>query len=306
MIGFVLVDGESAFEEKRRFYQGQIRRLGAEGVNAALYEFSEAEPVLPGVGAVAVFDIECRRFLRRHLDDRGILHAPLIWNPYRFFKVGQDWVCGSELVIAVLAPGFSAGQMLSKFALGKSVETLNVSGEYPDRRDARLQLSESLTPLRIGVLGESGVTEAFVLGIVARNLADFAEYELFRMDFGEPGSWRDDLMRCDVLISLRGLCGTGLPLLDAMASGVVVAGTHGGGLRDVACPENGIWVNRATLEIFAEELVAGIKRLASDPDWYRALVDQAVQTARDNSADATFGTNLEVWKRLLQRASSVR
>lgn len=301
MIGFVLVEGEPAYSEKRRFYQGQIDRLRAAGVESGLYGFSNDELALPDKGAVAVFDIECRKFLRCHLDERQIPHAPLIWNPYNFFRPGQDWVRSSDLVVEAFAPGLAAGERLKKFALGKPIETLRISAEYPDHSNNGRFKGDRSQMSRIGGLGGNQFAIDFIKGALTRRWPEFADCEWVQMDSEASGGWHEDLARCDVLISLRELCGTALPLLDAMASGVVVAGTHGGGLRDVACPENGIWINSATLETIAKGLSDGLRRLVVDPVWHSQLIDKASETAKENSVDATFNDNLEVWKQLTQR-----
>lgn len=305
MIGFVLVEGEQVRAEKRRFYQGQIDRLRAGGLEAGLYEFSDDARDLPGDGAIAVFDVACRKFLRRYLDERRIPHAPIIWNPYIFFQTDHHWIRTSDLVVSALAPGGESGRMLHEFALGKSVETLRISAEYPDFNRRARNMTDRLQVSRIGCLGRSQTAIDFIKGILTRGWPELAECEWVDLDAEAPEEWRDNLAGCDVLVSLRELCGSALPLLDAMASGIVVAGTHGGGLRDVACPENGIWINSATLETVAEELSDGLRRLAADPVWHRQLIDRASETAIENSVDATFGDNLEVWKRLTERALSV-
>ncbi|WP_323798096.1 hypothetical protein [Nisaea sp.] len=304
MIGFVLAEGEPARAEKRRFYQGQIDRLRAVGLEAGLYEFSDDAHHLPDHGAIAVFDVACRKFLRRYLDERRIPHAPIVWNPYIFFKIDHHWISTSDLVLATLAPGEESGRMLQKFALGKSVETLRISAEYLDFNPSARNIVDHLQVSRIGCFGSSQFAIDFIKGILTRGWPELAECEWVDLDAEALEEWRDNLAGCDVLISLRGLCGSALPLLDAMASGIVVAGTHGGGLRDVACPENGIWINSATLETVAEELSDGLLRLAADPVWHRQLIDRAFETAIENSVDATFGDNLEVWKRLTERALS--
>ncbi|MEQ8331831.1 hypothetical protein [Nisaea sp.] len=306
MIAFVLAEGEPVPAEKRRFYQGQIDRLRAEGLEADLYEFSDQSPALPNSGTVAVFDIECRKFLRRHLDERRIPHAPLIWNPYAFFMIGQTWVRTSSLVVETLVPGMAAGQMLQKFALGKPVETITVSANYIGCDDhVGPPLASSGRPL-IGCFGAGRLVIDFVKSVLIRRMPELVDCQWVHLDSEMPERWRDDLARCDTLFSFRSLCGSAIPLMDAMASGVVVAGSHGGGLSGIADAENGIWINSATLEIIAEELSAGLSRLEADPAWRRRLIDGASAVAKNNSVDATFPGNLEVWRRLIERAHLVR
>lgn len=304
MIGFVLTEEEIAREEKRRFYQGQIDRLRSVGLEARLFEYSDEERALPGAGWVAVFDVECRKWLRRHLDEARIPHAPLIWRPYSLIEVGQTWIRSSPLVIEALAPGPAAGLLLGHYALGKPVETLTVSADRLDQSSAVRLSATGKAIARVGYLGETGMAMSFLEGSVARRWPEFADLEWVSLDFQTPARWRDDLARCDVLLSLRGLCGSAIPLLDAMASGVVVAGTHGGGLRDIAGPENGIWIDSATLETVAEEFVAGLKRLQAQPNWHGQLLNEASETAKRVSPDETFDDNLDVWRRLIQRAGS--
>lgn len=53
--------------------------------------------------------------------------------------------------------------------------------------------------------------------------------------------------------------GLGLPPLEAMAAGCLVCGFDGGGGREYATPDNGLWVEEGNLEAFARALAAALE-----------------------------------------------
>lgn len=305
MIDFILLEEERDREEKRRFYQSQIDGLRDVGLTARLLEFPEGAPVLPEGGGFAVFDVECRRHLRSRLDLMRLPHVPVIWNPYTFFEIGHMWIRHSDLVIAALAPGPSSAQLLRQYELSKPIEIINITAEYSALGGSAGQSRATSGIRRIGYFSESGIGLDFIRGVLTRRGHEHADLEWIPVSFESPSDWHRDLARCDILLSLRGLSGSAIPLLEAMASGVIVMGTHGGGLRDIAGPENGLWIESGTLETIAAEMAGGLKRMSAEPAWRRHLVEGAIEVSRQAGAEAVAAGNMEVWRRLAQRASLV-
>lgn len=66
-----------------------------------------------------------------------------------------------------------------------------------------------------------------------------------------------------VFASLSCLEGLGLPPLEAMASGCLVAGFDGHGGKDFASAENGLWVNEGEHFAFADAVATAVRRAAN-------------------------------------------
>ncbi|WP_193188753.1 glycosyltransferase family protein [Nisaea sediminum] len=303
MIGFVLTEGEVAREEKLAFYRSQTARLGVAGVEAQIFKFTGAVESLPEPGWLVVFDVNRPPALQAALDESGHLLAPLVWNPYAFFGGPQARIRKSAATLAVIVPGEPWRQKLSRYRLGKHVLGVKVTTDFPGRESGARQ-SAPRPVSRIGYFSAGKSYLAHIRGSVTRIRQDFADLEWVEMDYENPVAWRRAVPECDLFLSMRGLCGSALPLLDLMAAGVIVCGTHSGGLSEVATAENGLWVDSATADRFVEVLMDGLARARTDPEWRRSLAENARATALALDADATFETNLPIWKQLLTLAAS--
>jgi hypothetical protein len=303
LIGFVLTEEEGAREEKLAFYRSQIARLGAAGVDARIFNFTGAVESLPEPGWLVVFDVNRPPALQAALDESGHLQAPLVWNPYAFFGGPQARIRKSAATVAAVAPGEYWRQKLGRYHLGKHVLGVEVTTDFPGRESGSRQPSPRLVS-RIGYFPAGKPYLAHIRGAVTRLSPDFVGVEWIEMDYENPVAWRRSVPECDLFLSMRGLCGSALPLLDLMAAGVVVCGTHSGGLRDVATAENGLWVDSATADRFVEVLIDGLARARTDPEWRRSLAENARASALALDADTTFEANLPSWKQLLTLAAS--
>ncbi|WP_420402524.1 glycosyltransferase [Nisaea sp.] len=303
MIGFIVTEGEGAREEKLAFYRGQADRLAAAGVDARIFEFTGTASSLPEPGRIAVFDVDRMRVLKDFLDRSGIRQAPIVWNPYALFGAGQGWIRKSGSVIGVIAPSEFLGRQIHRYRLGKPVLCVTVSADLPEpEMDAERSFYGPVS--RIGYFTTSAHYLAHIRGAVTRLRPDFEDIEWIEMDFETPDEWRRMVPRCDLFLSVRGLCGSALPLLDLMASEVIVCGSHGGGLREIATAENGLWVDSATLDKFVEGLIAGLTELQERPDLRCGFARNARLSALRLDADATFKANLYAWKQLVTLANS--
>lgn len=303
MIGFILTKEEGAREEKLAFYRSQAARLGAAGIDARIFEFTGAAESLPEPDRLAIFDVNQLPSLLAALNEAGHLLAPFIWNPYAFFGGPQEWVRKSAAMVAVIAPGELWRQQLSRYHLGKHVLGMNVTSDLPGPASHGRQ-SPTRPVSRIGYFSTGKALLLHIRGAVTRLRPDLAGIEWIEMDYENPESWRRSAPQCDLFVSMRGLCGSALPLLDLMAAGVIVCGTHGGGLRELATAENGLWVDSATADRFVEVLIDGLARAQTDPEWRRRLAENARVSALAFSADSTFEANLPIWKQLLALAAS--
>lgn len=104
-----------------------------------------------------------------------------------------------------------------------------------------------------------------------------------------------------VFASLSHLEGLGLPPLEAMASGCVVAGFMGGGGADFATPANGFWVAEGDHEGFCQALNQALM-CATTPAWRHAVLASAEQALRAHSPQAFKSALDRAWQRIACRA----
>lgn len=98
-------------------------------------------------------------------------------------------------------------------------------------------------------------------------LADVPWVEISNMGRAEVAQL---LAESQVFASLSHLEGLGLPPLEAMAAGCLVAGFTGQGGAEYATPDNGRWVEEGDLEGFVHALAADVKADVSTVDTRRA------------------------------------
>jgi glycosyltransferase involved in cell wall biosynthesis len=109
------------------------------------------------------------------------------------------------------------------------------------------------------------------------------------------------LAESQVFVSLSKDEGLGLPPLEAMAAGCLVAGFTGGGGQEFATPANGLWVGEAQLP----ELALAIGRLLAMDVLQQAARVQAGQATAALFSDANFDAQLNAaWYQLLGDAAA--
>lgn len=302
---FLLGELEAQREEKRRFFAAQINRLRSRGVPADL--FHDEDPDLDGIGPAQILigDLDCLIKLDSSRLGSNRIFVPLIWNPYTFLGRSQAWVRETKNVPGVLAPSASAAEIIRRYQLSRPVGALEVAIDYQwteQDRDGVLTAPNA----RIGYLaGQTHVTQ-FVRGCLLRQRPEFLEREWVELDFERPDGWCHDLPRVSALLSFRSLCGSSIPLLDAMALGIPVIGLHGGGLSQIASKENGLWVNSATPDDLVPVLSSALHRLQTSPESQDSMIETARESANAVSADAVFDNNWGVWVGVIQLARSFR
>jgi len=303
LIVFLLLEEEGDREEKRRFFQSQVRLLQSVGMDARVFECSGADMALPARGCLVVFDVSNRARLRAALDRAGVAQAPMVWNPYSFLGPGHDWVRSSERIVAVLVPGKYWGQKLRYYRLTKPIVIVAVAADLNELRPPHESASWGRIR-RVGYFSAGAKYLSHIRGVLTRCRQDLGDLRWIEMTYENPEEWRKAAADCDAFMSMRGVSGSAIPLLDLMASRVVVGGLHGGGLRGIATPDNGIWVNSSTIDRIAAEFADGLTRLREEPAEHRRLVENARRTALACDADAVFEQNLTVWKRLCEMVAA--
>ena len=104
-----------------------------------------------------------------------------------------------------------------------------------------------------------------------------------------------------VCLSLSRREGLGLPPLEAMAAGGVVAGFHGVGGREYATPENGLWAEEEDLVGCALRLGEAITLCRDDPAAAERYRDAGRRTVARFGMDGLRADLLGYWSRRLDR-----
>jgi len=89
--------------------------------------------------------------------------------------------------------------------------------------------------------------------------------------------------------------GLGLPPLEAMASGCLVAGFDGHGGRDFATVDNGLWVAEGDHEGFADALAASLAIAQAGDDAAQRRINAGLATAAQYSQARFEGELLAAW-----------
>lgn len=92
--------------------------------------------------------------------------------------------------------------------------------------------------------------------------------------------------------------GLGLPPLEAMASGCVVAGFMGQGGAEYADPANGFWVQEGDYAGFARQLAQAIEA-SRTPWWRQELLRNYAQTLQHYSRASFTASLAEAWQTIL-------
>lgn len=99
----------------------------------------------------------------------------------------------------------------------------------------------------------------------------------------------DILGRSAVFLSLSHREGLGLPPLEAMAAGCLVAGFHGDGGREYATAENGFWCDDGDIDGCVAALAAALDTAAHHPDRCRAMRAAGDRTAAGFNPERAAG-----------------
>ncbi|QCN99589.1 glycosyltransferase family 1 protein (plasmid) [Azospirillum argentinense] len=114
------------------------------------------------------------------------------------------------------------------------------------------------------------------------------------------GQCEEDVARilgyASVFLSLSHREGLGLPPLEAMAAGCIIAGFHGGGGRSYATAENGFWHDEGDIIGVAKSLRRSINLSDEKTDPFSQMIDEGRRTADNFSMDKVEKDLLMYWR----------
>lgn len=132
-----------------------------------------------------------------------------------------------------------------------------------------------------------------------RRWPQYLRYPWFGCDGESERAVAGKLGRASVFLSLSRREGLGLPPLEAMASGCLVAGFTGLGGRDYATPDNGFWADEEDVFGAADAVGQALRTLLTEPRRAAAMRAAGLATAARYSFDAMREDLKAFWSRVL-------
>ncbi|UUX48377.1 glycosyltransferase family 4 protein [Nisaea acidiphila] len=133
-----------------------------------------------------------------------------------------------------------------------------------------------------------------------RNLhPELADVAFVSIHGQHPAKVAEVMAECAVFLSLSVNEGLGLPPLEAMQSGCLVVGYHGGGGLDYATEESGLWYDSATPDDLVALLADALKRLKEQPKAFDRMLEAGKRTAEGYRLDAMERELLRFWENFL-------
>ena len=135
--------------------------------------------------------------------------------------------------------------------------------------------------------------------IFERQWPQYIDYPWFSANNQPESIVAEMLSKSSIFLSLSHREGLGLPPLEAMASGCLVAGFTGQGGRDYATPDNGLWVEDDDLYGAADAVGRALEMFLERPEEAAAMSTAAQVTAARYSFDAMREDLQSFWGRIL-------
>lgn len=128
---------------------------------------------------------------------------------------------------------------------------------------------------------------------------EHADVEFVSIHGLHPEKVAEVMAECAVFLSLSVNEGLGLPPLEAMRSGCLVVGYHGGGGLDYATEENGLWYDSATPAGLVDLLADTLTRLKAEPDSFAPMLAAGRRTADRYRLDVMQEELCRFWETFL-------
>jgi glycosyltransferase involved in cell wall biosynthesis len=286
-----------------------VRTLRAAGFDAYAYTknqdqrptaFEVDAPILSGAINITAKDVIIRPETFSHTDlvaaaKAGLWQAVFVQNHYfcrhglgparRYAELGiPDVYCASQRI----------KRFLETNGIASDVPVIPCAVEMPDSIAGKVE--------RIAVMPRKRRFEFnFIRHHFALRYPDLADIPWAVIENMPHSEVLETLARSTLFLSLQRLEGFGLPALEAMAAGCLVAGFAGDGGWDYADAANGSWVQEDALEEAADALAAAARGLRGGDPRFRAMVEAGRSTAARFGAEARDKALIGYFETLLTR-----
>jgi len=140
---------------------------------------------------------------------------------------------------------------------------------------------------------------AFIKNHFRRRFSEFKHFEWVEIDDMTHAEVMGTLRQARVSLSLQRFEGLGLPALEAMASGCLVAGFTGQGGEEYATSENGIWVAEDDMEGAANALGEVMVMARESPAMASQMIEHGMRTAARYTIEARDDAALAFYRGVL-------
>ena len=130
-----------------------------------------------------------------------------------------------------------------------------------------------------------------------------ADFEFYKINNLAEGKVAEVLGESEIFLSLNYREGLGLPPLEAMASGCVIVGFHGGGGKEYTSNYNGLWLERRDIEAYVSLLGKLCEIVKEAGPSYRSLLEHGYKTQKNFSTGKFESNLLSFWKNFSSRNS---
>ena len=142
-----------------------------------------------------------------------------------------------------------------------------------------------------------GVEAVYLQGLFRSLFPEYAAIPWLKIDGCSRAECAELLRSSAIFASFSWYEGLGLPPLEAMASGAIVVGLHGGGGLDYAHDGNGLWVTEGDYHQFAHKLAYAVSRFGSAG--HAEMQKRAFETAQRYSNSEFEGALIRTWGSIL-------
>jgi glycosyltransferase involved in cell wall biosynthesis len=161
---------------------------------------------------------------------------------------------------------------------------------YPENGQKKLQIAY--------MPRKRAIESVFLKGLFASLYPEYKEVPWVEIEDMTREACAKTLQESAVFAALGFSEGLGLPPLEAMACGCIVAGFDGLGGCDYTHPENGFWAKEGDYFEYVHQLALALKA-ASAPRWSHEIRAEAQRTLKRYHAQSFRNSLLTAWKELL-------
>ncbi len=226
---------------------------------------------------------------------RKIIHCQ---NPYYLFH-SFDSISALEahrFLEIIVCSGFTA-QMIRQFGFTGTIHIVRpaIANFFLESENSPKKIQIAYMPRKRSIESE------FVRGLFRSQYPIFNNVNWVRIENKTRLECAAILKESAVFASFSFLEGLGLPPLEAMASGCIVAGFHGLGGREYTTALNGFWVDEGDYFGFTQQVAEALKA-AQTPAWKSSVLNESKKTTSVFSVESFRNDLLSTWRILLDNS----